>query len=90
MEKRTCQGAGKGRQGDAQAHANPNAERKDDGLCRFLTQVAKVVNVRPVPQESSTTDDSEDEKVDGLLGKHAFKKTVRRSIVQKTTNPRRV
>ena len=51
-----------------------------DGLCTFLTQAAKVVNVRPVAQQISTTNDSEDDKVDGLLGKHAIKKTVGEEI----------
>ena len=45
-------------------------------LCTYLVQAAKVVNDRPVTQESFTTNKSEDENTDGLLEKHAIKKTV--------------
>ena len=38
------------------------------------------MNVRPVAQESFTTDDSEDEKVDGLLEMHAIKKNAGEEI----------
>ena len=51
-----------------------------DELCTFLAQVAKVVNDRPVTQESFTTDKSEDDNTDGLLEKHAIKKTVGEEI----------
>ena len=61
-----------------------------DGLCTFLTQAAKVVNDRPVAQENSTTDDSEYEKVNGLLGRPPSRRLLaRRMTVQTMTNPKK-
>ena len=85
MKKRTHQGTGEGRQGDAQAHALPEAEREKTTLsygvlCMFLTQATKVVNERPVTQEGYTINKSEKDDTDMSLDKHAIKRTTSEEI----------
>ena len=52
MKKLTRQGAGEGRQGEAQAHANPNAEKKEyDPINQSINQYNFIENHVMNPQE---------------------------------------